>query len=218
MKKKLAKIAALSMAAVSLVLVTVLVTVAFLTSSSKVENTFTVGDVAITMSESPVDANGQKVANSTKNTNGNKYRLIPGKSYCKDPSVFVEGNKEKAYLFVTISNGISEIETTEEAYTMVGQMKAKGWKEITISQEETVYVYAKDAQADDYATPVGGVAEDQEISVFDTFTLRQNAELTDQYASAKVTLCAYAIQADTFLNTEEGVLAAWNAVKGVETP
>ena len=217
MKKKLAKIAALSMAAVSLVLVTVLVTVAFLTSSSKVENTFTVGDVAIRMSESPVDANGQKVPDSTKNIYGNQYRLIPGKSYCKDPSVFVEGNKEKAYLFVTISNGISEIETEVEADTMVGQMKAKGWKEIT-TQEGTVYVYAKDVQADKYATQVGGVQQEQEISVFDSFTLKPNAELTEQYSNAKVTLYAYAIQADTFENTEDGVLEAWNAVKDVETP
>ena len=35
---------------------------------------------------------------------------------------------------------------------------------------------------------------------------------------AAIVLCAYAIQADTFLNTEEGVRAAWNAVKDVETP
>ena len=51
----------LVMCAVLLVVTTVMATLAFLTSTTKVvKNTFTVGNVVITLDEAPVDANGKK--------------------------------------------------------------------------------------------------------------------------------------------------------------
>ena len=55
MKKNLKKVLLLVLCAALLVSVTVAGTVAYLTSTAKVENTFTVGKVKITMDESKVD-------------------------------------------------------------------------------------------------------------------------------------------------------------------
>ena len=58
MKKKLLTAMILTLAAVALVVATVFTTIAYLTASSAVSNTFTVGNVAITMFETKVDENG----------------------------------------------------------------------------------------------------------------------------------------------------------------
>ena len=63
------------------------VTVAFLAASSnQVKNTFTVGDVNATLTE----------------TTGNTYKLIPGAGIKKDPVVTVIAESETCWLFVKI--------------------------------------------------------------------------------------------------------------------
>lgn len=200
MKKKLAKIAALAMAAVSLVLVTVLVTVAFLTSTSSVSNVFTVGDVEIQMFESNVDNNGKKIAGD-KNSTGNTYKLIPGKTYDKDPTIFVSADSEESYLFVKITNQIAAIEAGGGT-TIAAQMSAKGWD--LVEGTTDVYYYA-DADGKPIKKNSGSV------DVFTTFTIANNKDVSE-YAGKKVDLTAYAIQADGFAETAEGAKAAWSAL------
>ena len=81
--KKTKKALLLSLCAVMLVTASVLGTMAYLTSTDEVVNTFTVGNVAITLDETDVD-------NSTPGENdrdqANEYKLMPGKEYVKDPS------------------------------------------------------------------------------------------------------------------------------------
>ena len=125
MKKKLAKIAALAMAAVSLVLVTVFVTVAFLTSTSTVNNSFTVGNVGIKLLESKVNTDGTLDGDSK--VGANSYHLIPGKTYIKDPVVYVDAQSEDSYLFVKVTNGIVDYEVDEDSIkgeTIAEQMAA----------------------------------------------------------------------------------------------
>lgn len=80
--KKTKKALLLSLCAVMLVTASVLGTMAYLTSTDEVVNTFTVGNVAITLDETDVD-------NSTPGENdrdqANEYKLMPGKEYVKDP-------------------------------------------------------------------------------------------------------------------------------------
>ena len=208
MKKKLAKIAALAMAAVSLVLVTVLVTVAFLTSKSNViTNTFTGGQVQITMDETAVDLNTGAVLNSK--SNGNAYRLVPGKEYVKDPTVHVLVDSEESYVFVEISNEISGIEKGVKGLgTIAEQMAALNWKKIAKSSNGDVYVYAK---GEAYATPVAKSTQVQDLPVFKKFAVKEDAVVAN-YANAKVVLTAYAIQADTFTADATGIAAAWEKV------
>lgn len=209
MKKKLAKIVALSMAAVSLVLVTVLVTVAFLTSKSgPITNTFTVGDVEIYMDESSVSEDGVQINDERRQVN--QYRLVPGRTYTKDPIIHVKADSEASYLFVEINNGIVGIETEDTSKTIKGQMENNNWKLIEETETASIYVYAKEG---DVATQILRTNEIQNIPVFETFTVATNKDIST-YANAQVVLTAYAIQAEGIsVESDQDVKTAWSAVK-----
>ena len=105
-------------------------TFAYLTSTDTVTNTFTVGNVQITMDEAkvnlygkPVYADGQTkeeyldIEGNTETgwvparTDGNQYKLIPGHTYTKDPTIYMDEKSEDAWLVVQIVNNLSEIVT-----------------------------------------------------------------------------------------------------------
>ena len=223
--KKTKKILALALATVMLVSATVAVTVAYLTSTDSVTNTFAVGKVKITLDELPVDLAGVP---SIEGTDGfepipeedidtfeeraayegrkklNDYKLIPGHEYVKDPIVHVDENSEKCYLFVTIVNEIEEIENEDE--TVLSQMDAKGWVEFTDANGNKVFKYEN---------PVDPAEEDVvlDIEVFERFVIADDADLkfdatgNSAYAGETIVVTAYAVQFDGFATAEE----AWNA-------
>ena len=95
------KVAAMLLAVVLLIGVGVGGTLAWLKDTTlTVTNTFTVGKVEITLTESPLKEDGTygEPAEGTQNA----YQLIPGKSYKKDPKVTVAGDSEDCWLFVKI--------------------------------------------------------------------------------------------------------------------
>lgn len=71
-------------------------TIAWLTATTDpVTNTFTVGDINITLTETPnYDSDGNNTLDSWQ------AKLIPGSEYAKDPVVTVTANSEDCYLFV----------------------------------------------------------------------------------------------------------------------
>ena len=80
-------------------------TVAWLMDSTEaVTNTFTIGDINLTLVASPYGAAansyGNPVQSTRENPLTNSYPLIPGNSYKKDPKVTVLANSEDCYLFV----------------------------------------------------------------------------------------------------------------------
>lgn len=83
----------MSLCAVLLVAASVLGTMAYLTDTQKVENTFTVGNVSIKLDEAKVDENGTQVVDKDGNpvarVTENEYKLLPGHTYVKDPTVTV---------------------------------------------------------------------------------------------------------------------------------
>lgn len=85
-------------------------TIAYLTAQEDVTNTFTMGDVDITVDETEVDEDGNPVLDEDDNTKrtdeGNEYRLVPGKFYTKDPTLTIKANSEDCYarLLVTYTN------------------------------------------------------------------------------------------------------------------
>ena len=168
---------------------------AYLTSTASVENTFTVGSVAITLDETDVD-------NSTADANrdqANSYKLMPGHTYTKDPTIHVAAASEDCYLFVKVANEITAIEGET---TVAAQMTAKGW--VAVDGVTGVYVYT---QSNAPAVVAGG----SNVTVFDNFTISgtvDNATLAT-YNNKTITVTAYAIQADGF----EGKTASqiWNA-------
>ena len=188
----------LTLCAVLLVTASMLGTMAYLTSTASVENTFTVGSVAITLDETDVD-------NSTADANrdqANSYKLMPGHTYTKDPTIHVAAASEDCYLFVKVANEITAI---EGGTTVADQMTEKGW--VPVNSAPGVYVYTQNNQNNTPAVVAGG----SDVTVFDNFTISgtvDNATLAT-YNNKTITVTAYAIQADGF----EGKTASqiWNA-------
>ena len=108
----------LTLCAVLLVTASVLGTMAFLTSTDEVKNTFTVGSVNITLDEAKVKTDGTPVEGAAR-VKANEYHLLPGHTYTKDPTVTVKDGSESSYvrLKVTFNNAADMIALcTDPAY------------------------------------------------------------------------------------------------------
>lgn len=92
----------LTLCAVLLVAASVLGTMAYLTSTAKVENTFTVGKVEIKLDEAKVTADGIPVEGAARVTE-NSYKLMPGNTYTKDPTVTVLKGSEDSYVRMKVT-------------------------------------------------------------------------------------------------------------------
>ncbi len=185
------KIIGLVLAAVLLISASVMGTLAYLTSTDSVTNTFTVGNVAITLDEAKANLDGTLVEGAAR-VQENEYKLLPGHSYAKDPTVHVDPASEDCWLFVKVENGIADIEA---AATIADQMAAKGWT--LVAGTTNIYAHADIAKAGD------------DVIVFETFTVDGNVanEALAAYAESEITITAYAIQADGF----DTAAAAWAA-------
>lgn len=99
----------LTLCAVLLVAASVLGTMAYLTSSAEVKNTFTVGKVEIKLDEAKVNADGIPVEGADRVT-ANSYKLMPGTTYTKDPTVTVKAGSEESYVRMKVTfNNATEI-------------------------------------------------------------------------------------------------------------
>ena len=211
--KKVRNIIALLLCAILLVGASVAGTVAYLTSDDEVVNTFTVGKVIITLDETDVDNDDNKEDNVTVDDvtrdKANKYKLIPGQHYEKDPVIHVDSTSESCWVFVQVINGIAafEAETTtgDNAYTKIAdQIKNNDWEPLG-GVANVYYMEYEEGQAD------------KDLAVFQEFKLADNAESVDGWNSINgnttITVTGYAVQKEG-LNT---VLEAWNAVSAGNT-
>ncbi len=101
MMKTKSKALLMTLCAVLLVAASVLGTMAYLTSTDEVENTFTVGNVKITLDEAKVNADG--TVNGTDRVKGNEYKLMPGHTYVKDPTVTVKAPSVDSYVRMKVT-------------------------------------------------------------------------------------------------------------------
>lgn len=193
--KRAKRIVTIILAVVLLVTATVSTTVAYLTSSDEVKNTFTVGDIIIDMDEADIDD-----SSTGDRDKSNKYHLIPGGKYTKDPTIHIGTSSEDCYLFVKIDNGIEAIEsvaTETSSNTIKSQLTANGWT--LVKGETDVYKFSRIATKDDV-----------DIPVFESFRISDkvdNATLAN-YANANIIVKAYAIQSEGFASAEEAWAAA----------
>ena len=148
-------------------------TVAWLTANTTpVVNTFTYGDINITLTENkPADRHA---------------KIIPGVNIEKDPKVTVKANSEACWLFVKV----------EEAGTFVkGKVTysiADGWtKGDGTKIPENVYYRQVGAVTTDTDF---AVLEDNKVTVSDTLTKEDIGKLTSKEAT--LTFTAYAVQKD----------------------
>lgn len=222
-KKKLLVALGALVSVAAIVVTTVMITTAFLTSSAAVSNVFTIGKVNITMDESKVDENGEYTDGGVTRVDTNTYKLVPGKTYIKDPVIHVDNESIGSYLFVLVRNDIESIEDNtadDETLTIAEQLAAKGWAKYTPASTGWVYVYVgvgnvpagdADKKLTDPHTfeAVAAEVSPGDYKLFDNFTLADNADVS-KMGAAKVTLTAVAIQGDEF---ENNIDAAWAKVK-----
>lgn len=187
------KVLVLALCAVLLVSATIMGTMAYLTSSDVVTNTFTVGSVRITLDEAPVDVYGTVVQGDR--VKANTYKLVPGHFYTKDPTIHVTQGSEECWLFVKI---VDEIAAIEDTTTVADQLTAKGWTCI----DPTNNIYAYNSKVDARTTA-------QDVPVFDSFKITQNANVSS-YTGKTIVVTAYAIQADGFTTAQD----AWTTAGG----
>ena len=160
-------------------------TLALLVAQSEtVTNTFTIGDINITLEE----------------TTGNSYKMIPGSSFEKNPTVTVETGSEACWLFVKVIK-----ENNFDAF-MTFEM-ADGWE--ALSGQAGVYYRKVTTDADN---GLGALTAEQEIPVIKNNTVQvldtvTQADLTGE--APKLSFAAAAVQLE---NVDE-VETAWDEVK-----
>lgn len=211
--------------AVMLVVTSVMGTMAYLTDHDKVTNTFTVGSVTLGkdqqagLDEAKTNINGQPVDNagnvvelaSAPRVDNNQYKLMPGHSYTKDPTVHVNNISEDCWVFVKVENGISAYESAAAGYSKISdQITANGWTALTGVANVYYREYTK-------ANATSG-KDVTDYTVFGHFEIADNADTVDGWAdidaeSTTIVINAYAVQKDGFTTAA----AAWNVVKDLGT-
>lgn len=90
--------------AVLLVAASVMGTLAYLTSTDTVNNTFTIGKVKIELDEAKVGTDGKALKGDDANrVKENTYKLMPGHEYDKDPTVTVKAGSEESYVKMVVT-------------------------------------------------------------------------------------------------------------------
>ena len=202
----------LTFCAVLLVVASVLGTIAYLTANDKVTNTFTVGQVAINLDEAKVNPDGTPVANADR-VKANSYKLLPGHTYTKDPTVTVLKGSESSYIKMTVTfteakelddifapNG-AKLNSIFKGYDSANWI-AKGNTENTTANTRTYEFWYKEA--------VGAPTADVKLdALFDSITVPStiNNDQLKTIAGMTITVNAYAIQADGFETAKD----AWDA-------
>lgn len=175
-------------------------TLAYLTSTAEVKNTFTVGNVEITLDETDVD---NSTADASRDQ-ANSYKLIPGQTYTKDPTVTVKAGSEKSYIKMTVTfTKAAELDaifnpdgapltSIFNGYNSTNWIY-KGNTEDTTANTRTYEFWYKET----VAAPDGDVALD---ALFDSITVPGNitGDQLKTIAGMTITVNAYAIQADGF--------------------
>ena len=166
MKKTLTVVIAL----VLVVVMSVAGTVAYLTATTDpVVNTFTVGNIDITLAES-------------KNLN---LKMVPGNDITKDPKVTVVGGSEACWLFV-------KVEKSGDLDNFVTYNIADGWTELTGVDGVFYREVAASESNQEFA-----VLKDNKVTVKDTVTKAMMDALNVEGATKPtLTFTAYAVQKD----------------------
>lgn len=226
----------LTLCAVLLVAASVLGTMAYLTSTDTVTNTFTVGKVEIKLDETDVtNPTGPRVQ-------ANSYKLMPGTTYTKDPTVTVKAGSEESYVRMKVTfNNATEIIAlctdpefagdgptgVENAFPLIRMVKfveanAAKWDGIIpdnmVEMEDMLAMpkyFAYDKTADTltyifyYKATVSGANGDVVLPVlFDSITVPEwvTGEQLAELNNFKITVIAEAIQAGSFADAAD----AWS--------
>lgn len=153
-------------------------TLAWLTDqTAEVKNTFTVGDINIGLTETTTD-----------------YKMVPGNTIAKDPTVTVKANSEACWLFVKVTE-------STDLKDFITYAIAEGWTALPGVDG----VYYREVPAS---------AADQPFSVLKGDAVTVNSDVTKEMLTAKdfanptLTFKAYAVQKENVASASD----AWAKV------
>jgi len=179
--------------ALSLVLVTMLVavggTIAWLTDyTTPVTNTFSVGDIEITLQEHEYDDTKNELKDTTTTTGNENYKIVPGVDLPKDPYVTVAATSEACWLFVKIeeTDWSNHLTYTLDKTTQPGATTA--WAEL--ADNPGVYFIKVDATGENPAN-FNILAKDEKGNSITVSNQIKKDEIT---GTPKLTFTAYACQ------------------------
>lgn len=201
------KVFTVILAALLLVGCSVGATLAWLTATTnKVENTFTVGKVEITLQEHKyVEASNSLNTNET--VGGNTYKLIPGKNMPKDPFVTVKANSEPCWVFVRIDESDNSFYTGYDgdnacvAYRLDDRWTALQFdgSKYALTAGVSYYYRLVDASSEDQYLYVLGNASECENASHNTGCVTISADVTASVTTGPtLKFTAAAIQYDGF--------------------
>ena len=180
-------------------------TIAWLTAeTTPVVNTFTYGDIDITLAE----------------TVGPTFKIVPGVDIKKDPKVTVKANSEDCWLFVKVEKENWPIFTETDGKKKVSYDIADGWIQLKDEKDEAVEgVYYREAKAGDayYVLKGNTTYPEGVVTVSSTLTKKELTTLkgTDgTIPQPKLTFTAYAIQKEGTGTVEQ----AWAKINSASTP
>ena len=156
-------------------------TIAWLTAGTDpVVNTFTVGDINITLTETTTD-----------------YKMVPGNTIAKDPKVTVKAGSEACWLFVKVdeSTNLDDFITyTVDSNWTAGNGTGEGKNGVPVG---VYYREVGSLTAEDAVDQVFSVLKDDQVTVKDTVTKTMMNELQQENATQPtLTFTAYAVQKD----------------------
>jgi predicted ribosomally synthesized peptide with SipW-like signal peptide len=213
----------MTLCAVLLIVASVMGTVAYLTSSDTVTNTFTVGNVKITLDEAKVDEYGVAASPAVR-VDANTYKLLPGHEYTKDPTVTVIKGSEESYIRMLVT--VSDIDALKEAFPvakyadfyngdifllqkLVTGWDSAVWVSTNVVNEKTdgscVYEFRYKDTVDASKATADKVLE----PLFKTIVIPDSVDGTAlaELDQVKITVTAEAIQADGFTTAADAYAA-----------
>ena len=203
--RKLKKAALLLCSAVLLVCISIGATVAYLTSHDTVTNTFTVGNVQITLDETKVDENGTPIQGANR-VQANTYKLMPGHTYTKDPTIHVSNTSEEAYLGVKVvfeNSAEADEKLSLNMLSIFSGFIAENWTIQEKTQEDNDVYYL--------LTRKNTVTKNDNIKLFDYVVIPD--EMTNEQIAylnnIRMEITAYAVQKDGFSSAADALKAAF---------
>ena len=200
--KRLKKILLLAVAMLLAAVISITATIAYLKSQTDVaQNAFAVGKVKISLDEAkvnedgkPVDEDGNVLDNvaDAPRVYENEYKLIPGRTYVKDPIVHVAEDSEPCLVFVVIY--LPGLKNAPFYNDMCSQLRKNDtWRDLG----ETSGKVPKDRK-DDYIVwgYNGTVQPGQDLQTFSTLTIETDVtyENIEKIDLSQLKITAYAFQ------------------------
>ena len=205
---------------VLLVSATAFGTLAYLTDTEAVTNTFTVGQVGLKLDEAKVDEMGNPDGDNrwqpTDEDPEQEYHLLPGHSYTKDPTVTVDAGSEESYIrmmvTVTFENALTDEQLATGLDSIFAGYDAAKWprhgKTVSDDNKTITYEYR-------YHTTVDGKDDEGENAAQKLEALFTTINVPGEYTNEQIAFLngmeikveAHAIQKDGFANAD----AAWAA-------